>query len=124
MAWRKASVGLPAFAAVFRSKDRSWIYGRRNFAPSPVRAKVRLAECLACKTDWHIDQIEKSVNELFKKVSRPGFSAERDDDDLARKDATQLCIIKRALVVPKNDGNTAEYAPLNRTLPGSYVRAR
>lgn len=70
------------------------------------------------KTNGRIDQIEKSVNALFKKVSRPGFSAERDDDDLARKDATQLCIIKHALVVPKNDGNTPEY------VAWSYVRAR
>ena len=37
------------------------------------------------KTNGRIDQIEKSVNELFKKVSRPGFSAERDDDDLAAR---------------------------------------
>ena len=79
---------------------------------------------LDAKTNGRIDQIEKSINELFKKVSRPGFSAERDDHNLARKDATQLCIIKHALVVPKNPGNTAEYVPLNSTLPGSYVRAR
>lgn len=76
------------------------------------------------RVNGRIDQIKKSGNELFKKVSRPAFSAERDDDDLARKDATQLCIINHALVVPKNDGNTAEYVPLNSTLPGSCVRAR
>jgi len=92
-----------------------------RFCAFACGAKVRLAECLACKTDWRIDQIEKSVNELFKKVSRPGFSAERDDDDLARKDATQLCIIKHALVVPKNDGNTAEYVPL-KPYPAWFIR--
>jgi hypothetical protein len=39
-----------------------------------------------------VDKLEKSINELYLKTSRPGAQFVADDDDaLARKSATEMC---------------------------------
>jgi hypothetical protein len=56
------------------------------------------------KTNLRIQEIEKCVNDLVRRVSRPGFNGERADEVSERADARALCITKHALQVPKNDG--------------------
>jgi HK97 family phage major capsid protein len=62
------------------------------------------------KTHKRIDGIEHSINDLFRRVSRPGHET-ADDSTFERKSAIELCHIRRNLTVPKNDGSTASYAP-------------
>jgi hypothetical protein len=53
--------------------------------------------------------VEKSINDLYRKTSRPGgFSADLAATD-ERRDAVELCRIKHALDVPKIE--TTEYIP-------------
>src|SRR5262245_23287311 len=62
------------------------------------------------RTNSRIDKLETSLNAVLLRTNRPG--REPVDDDVAeRADARGLCIIKHALTIPKNDGNTAEYTP-------------
>src|SRR5262245_8838857 len=62
------------------------------------------------RTNSRIDKLETSLNAVLLRTNRPG--REPVDDDVAeRADARGLCIIKHALTIPKNDGNTAEYSP-------------
>jgi len=64
-------------------------------------------------TKRRMEGLEASINELYKKVQRPGpaeFTANDNNADLIRKDAIGLCHIRRALQVPKNDGMTT-YEP-------------
>ncbi len=61
------------------------------------------------RTDKRLAAIETSVNELFKKTSRPGGFADDHDEVSERKSATEMCRIKHALDVPKIE--TTEYVP-------------
>src|SRR5262249_28808654 len=63
------------------------------------------------RTNERIDTLERSVNNLMVKVQRPGAEATgASDNDLIRKDAHELCILKHQLTVPKNDGMST-YSP-------------
>jgi HK97 family phage major capsid protein len=63
------------------------------------------------RTNERIDQIETSLNDLFRRVGRPALSYADGDDALERKSAAELCIIKHALDQPKDTGAKAEYWP-------------
>jgi len=63
------------------------------------------------RTASRFDEVERSVNELFKRIGRPGSVTERDDDADERKSAADLCILKHDLQQPKVDVAAAEYAP-------------
>jgi HK97 family phage major capsid protein len=60
-------------------------------------------------------EIEKSVNDLFVRVGRPGggesLGGYAGDAGLERKDAIGLCLTKHMLAVPKVDGVQPEYVP-------------
>jgi HK97 family phage major capsid protein len=60
-----------------------------------------------------VDKLETSINELFRKTSRPGADWVADDDAaFACKSATEMCKVRRALTVPKIDGGVADdYTP-------------
>jgi HK97 family phage major capsid protein len=59
------------------------------------------------------ESLETSVNDIWKRISRPGAEHVVDDDAaLARKSASELCRIRRSLTVPKLDiGVADDYAP-------------
>src|SRR5262249_41506757 len=57
-----------------------------------------------------MDALETSINELFKKIQRPGAEAANDNTD-KHQEAVDLCILKHKLTVPKNDGFGAIYVP-------------
>jgi hypothetical protein len=64
------------------------------------------------RTNSRIDKLEASLNALLLKSNRPGPGRETADDEVAeRADARSSCIVKHALTIPRNDGNTAEYTP-------------
>jgi hypothetical protein len=50
-----------------------------------------------------LDGIEKSINELYLKHSRPGSFETKDDVAFERKDAIGLCRHRRNLTIPKVD---------------------
>jgi HK97 family phage major capsid protein len=60
-----------------------------------------------------MDKLEDSINELYRKTSRPGFgTSDGDDTNFERKSATEMCRIRRAITVPKIDGGVADdYVP-------------
>jgi hypothetical protein len=53
---------------------------------------------------------KKSVNQLFRKVQRPGFGV-NDIAEIERKDAIEYCQVNHELAAPKNDGITPVYVP-------------
>jgi len=65
------------------------------------------------RVNGRIDQIEKSLNEIYRKVNRPlaeGKAA--NDNDLELRSAVGLCHTRRALTVPKIDAGVADnYEP-------------
>jgi hypothetical protein len=62
------------------------------------------------RTDRRLDGIEKSINELYLKTSRPaGYSGDCDGEVSERKSAVEMCRTKHALDVPKIE--TTEYVP-------------
>lgn len=72
-----------------------------------------------------IDGIEKSVNELFRKAGRPRYNGgERDDGaDFERKSAFEMCAVRHAERVPKDDGVTKAYLPSSGELDEARPRA-
>jgi HK97 family phage major capsid protein len=63
------------------------------------------------KMHERIKEIEASVNDLFKRVSRPGGFTDDKDEASARKHARELCIVKHDLQQPKVDVAAAAYEP-------------
>jgi hypothetical protein len=60
------------------------------------------------RTNKRIDQIEASVNEIFRKAQRPGFSGDRDDTT-ERSDAAEMVRIKHHL--SRDEGRTNRVHP-------------
>jgi HK97 family phage major capsid protein len=60
-----------------------------------------------------VDKLEISIDELYRKTSRPGAEyVVEDDAALARKSASEMCKVQRALTVPKIDGGVVDdYTP-------------
>jgi len=59
-----------------------------------------------------VDQIEKSLNEIYRKVNRPGAERTDDEEVAERKEAIGLCRTRRALTVPKFDAGVSDnYEP-------------
>jgi len=63
------------------------------------------------KTNARIDHLAKTLDGVLIRLNRPGreFSANDNDNDI-RKEAIDLCHVRRTLTVPKNDGMTT-YEP-------------
>src|SRR5262249_24141325 len=58
-----------------------------------------------------LDAVEKSVNELFRRIGRPGAFTDMSYGD-ARKSAIELCKARRSLTQPKiNAGVSDNYNP-------------
>lgn len=62
------------------------------------------------KSTKRFESIEVSVNELFKKLHRPGAEGFSENAD-ERKDATEYCVVKHDIQVPKVDGSQPIYVP-------------
>jgi len=76
------------------------------------------------RTNSRIDKVEASLNALLLKSNRPGAGRETADDEAAeRKSAAALCVIKHALTIPKNDGNT-EYEPTSAEIDAALNAKR
>jgi HK97 family phage major capsid protein len=56
------------------------------------------------------EQVETSLNDLYKKLQRPGRGNDPTDDD-EHKCARDLCVLKHELDRPKNDGTTPDFIP-------------
>jgi len=56
-----------------------------------------------------LDGLENSINELYRKTSRPGGFGGGETDE--RKDAIGHCIAKHDLLQPKDDGRVGQYSP-------------
>ena len=69
-----------------------------------VKAKLRAEQA----------DLRRSVDELFRKTSRPGSECS-GSSDLSRKDAIGLCYTKHALTHPKFD--PADWTPPSRRRP-------
>jgi HK97 family phage major capsid protein len=68
-----------------------------------------------------LEAIEQSINDLYKKVGRPGGYADDNETD-ARKSAIGLCQIHKSLVA-EGDVNTADYVPSSSEVQAA-MRAR
>jgi hypothetical protein len=69
-------------------------------------ANIRTADD---ETRRQIRAIEESVNDLYRKVGRPGgFSDDRDTDE--RKSAIELCRVQKSLIA-EGDASMADYMP-------------
>ncbi len=67
------------------------------------------------RTAERIEGLEKHINELYKKTSRPGgFDGYREDELYERKSAVEMCKMRHNERLPKSDLTTAEYAPTGR----------
>lgn len=62
--------------------------------------------------------LENSINELFKKMHRPG-AASSDDDGDERKLAIDYCILKHDLNAPKIEASAPVYVPSNDEITGA-----
>jgi HK97 family phage major capsid protein len=90
-----------------------------------LAAEIRKASQILERGDARIDQIEASINELFRKVGRPGMGySETADADFERKSATEMCMIRHAERVPKVDGVIKEYSPSNSEIDEAMAARR
>jgi HK97 family phage major capsid protein len=76
-----------------------------------VRKAARSIEQGDTRTNQRIDVLQKALDALCVRMNRPGADTSAANDNDERKDATDLCILKHALSVPKDDGLSAIYAP-------------
>src|SRR5262249_41990616 len=58
-----------------------------------------------------VDTIEKSVNEIYRRVQRPGADNSGTDSGDVRKEASDFCVLRRHITVPKSDGGNVIYTP-------------
>lgn len=60
-----------------------------------------------------LKSLESSVNDLYRQTHRPGAEwHSADDEAFERKSATEMCRVRRALNMPRDDGlRTTEYVP-------------
>jgi HK97 family phage major capsid protein len=70
-------------------------------------ANIRTADD---ETRRQIRAIEESVNDLYRKVGRPGAEWSAGDEAAERKSAVELCRIQKNLVA-EGDVHTADYTP-------------
>jgi HK97 family phage major capsid protein len=70
-----------------------------------------------------LDGLERSMNDVLRKVSRPGFGGGDRVDDLERKDAIEYCILRHELDVPKTDGQAA-YTPSSAEIENAVLATR
>jgi HK97 family phage major capsid protein len=70
-----------------------------------------------------VDKLETSINELFRKTSRPGADWVADDDAaFARKSAIEMCRTRRALNTPKIDaGISDDYVPASNEIDDALL---
>jgi len=69
-----------------------------------VRAAAASMEAGDTKTNARIDHLAKSLDGVLVRLNRPGADHSASNDNDIRKDAHDLCILKRQLTVPKDDG--------------------
>jgi HK97 family phage major capsid protein len=75
-------------------------------------AQIEKASANLAAGDRRVDEIERAVNQLLAKACRPGFSAELSESaDFERKSAAEMCAIRHAERVPKDDGINKAYNP-------------
>jgi hypothetical protein len=92
-------------------ETRSHAAAPHTMLTSPPReASANIAGADA-RTDARLDEITKSIDELYRRTGRPGGERADDDATFARKDAREMCIVKHELAVPKNDGHAPAYQP-------------
>jgi hypothetical protein len=64
------------------------------------------------KTLERMDELEASLNDILVGMRRPaGGEGHGDDRDITRKSAVQMCIDRRALANPRNEGRWTPYTP-------------
>jgi hypothetical protein len=71
--------------------------------------------------DRRFDQIEASVDELYKRTGRPGGESYSAGRDAERRDAVGLCLTKHMLTVPKDDGIAPDYEPSSMEIEEALV---
>src|SRR5262245_48921051 len=62
------------------------------------------------KTNQRIDVLQKALDGVLLRLNRPGAAADNDNID-ERKQASDFCVLRRNITVPKSDGNTVIYLP-------------
>jgi hypothetical protein len=73
------------------------------------------------RTNARIDALQKSLDALYLRVGRPGAEAANDNADLQRKDAIELCKVRRALAVPKIESSGSLDEPTSDEVAGALV---
>jgi HK97 family phage major capsid protein len=92
---------------------------------SDLAAEIRKASQILERGDARIDAIEASVNELFRKVGRPGLSYSGGNDaDFERKSAIEMCRTRYNERVPRDDGITKEYSPSSSEIDEAMAARR
>jgi len=76
-----------------------------------VRAAAASMEAGDTKTNARIDHLSKALDGVLIRLNRPGADRSANDNDAdIRKSATELCVLKHKLQMPKDDGS-AIYVP-------------
>jgi len=103
--------------------------GADNASLAELVAEVRRAAADMsdgdARTNARIDAIEKSLNALMVKVQRPGaLMTASDDEALERKEASDYCVLRRNITVPKSDGNNIIYMPSSTEIDEAITARR
>jgi hypothetical protein len=72
-----------------------------------MKAAIAAIELGDARINSRVDEIKKAVNEVLRKIGRPGENA--DYADFERKSASEMCAIRHAERVPKDDGVIKAY---------------
>jgi len=75
-----------------------------------VRAAAASMEAGDTKTNARIDHLSKALDGVLIRLNRPGADRGNDGDADIRKSATELCVLKHKLQMPKDDGSNV-YVP-------------
>jgi hypothetical protein len=89
------------------------IMGYESNTIAEFTAELAKTNSLLASGDRRIDEVTKAVDDLYKRLTRPGASASGEHDDGAvgeRAEARALCVIKHALEQPTDTG-LKEYRP-------------
>jgi HK97 family phage major capsid protein len=93
-----------------------------NIATAETRTTRSIAELRKSSLDLEskYDGLESSVNDLWKRVQRPGAEGFNGDVD-ERKDAIGHCVVKDNLTVPRVEGNASVYVPTSSEIDDAVL---
>src|SRR5262249_40401920 len=63
------------------------------------------------RTNARIDILQKALDTVLFRLNRPGPEGAANDNVDERKEASDFCILRRNVTIPKSDGSNVVYLP-------------